>query len=61
MSAAPMYYACIADAHGHIRLKLNPEPMTRDDAERFIKKHYYRAWLACNAIPQPVTHQYFKG
>lgn len=55
-----LFYPCIADSSGQIRKKLLDRPVSHEEAVQYIKKHYWRAWLRCDAIPQPVSHPYFR-
>ena len=54
-----LYWPCIVNKHGKVREKLTHNPMSYDDAEEFIKRNYRTAWVASNAIPQPIMHPYF--
>lgn len=54
MSSAPLFYPCGPDHRGHLRRKLSREPMTRGQAEQFLKTNFGRAWFNCNAIPVSV-------
>lgn len=56
-----LYYPCIADASGKIRRQVSKQPMTKEKAETYLKTHFASKWLKCEAIPQPVSHHYFKG
>lgn len=54
------YYPCIMDkVTGRISVRKGPV-MTREQAVEFLRKNYKYTWLACEAIPQPVNHSYFK-
>lgn len=56
-----LYYPCIADASGKIRRQVSKQPMTKGKAEDYLKTHFRAKWLNLEAIPQPVSHPYFKG
>lgn len=52
-----LYYPCIFDNRsGYIILQVNRFPRTREQCERFLRRHYLSLWRQCAAIPQPVTH-----
>lgn len=54
------YYACLMDDEpGRISM-IVAGPCTKEQAEAHLKIHYKDLWLNCEAIPQPVTHPYFK-
>ena len=54
-----LYFPCRRDSSGHIREKLTNVAGFRAAAEAFLKQRYPEEWLSCDAIPQPVTHQYW--
>ncbi len=35
--------------------------MTKDKAVDCLKEHHYDSWRVGEAIPQPISHPYFKG
>jgi len=48
-----LYYPCIMDSKtGRINKQVSKQPMTRGQAEDFLKKNYMNLWLKCEAIPQ---------
>lgn len=56
-----MFYPCIEDIRtGRISVRVSRQPMELDEAVDFLKRHYWGAWLRLVAIPQPVTHPYFR-
>lgn len=56
-----LYYPCVFNPRtSRIDLPVG-KAMSRESAENVLKRKYRRAWLDCDAIPQPVTHPYFKA
>lgn len=50
------YLPCLIDAWtGRITRPLSTMPMTRLQAEQFLREVYPDAWRRCEAIPQPVS------
>jgi hypothetical protein len=55
-----LYYPCITHVFtGKIQQKVG-EAMTLAEATLFLVKHYHCKWVNCEAIPQPVNHEYFQ-
>ena len=55
-----MFYPCIENkVTGRISQKVSDKPMTKEQAEQFLKRHYWSKCVRCEAIPQPITHPYF--
>lgn len=50
------FYPCILDCQsGRIIRRVSDQVMTREQAIDYLKLHYRREWLNCDALPQPVT------
>lgn len=57
----PLFWPCILNPKtGKISTKVSRNPMTREEAEWFLRRLYPVEWLKTEAIPQPVEHPYFK-
>jgi hypothetical protein len=55
-----LFYPCIEDARtGRISNIVGPA-MSHDKAVALLKRRYGSDWLNVRAIPQPVTHPYFR-
>lgn len=46
------YYPCINNYHGRILKKVSQQAMTKDRAEDYLKRNYWKQWINCEAIPQ---------
>ena len=46
------YYPCITDHHGKILKKVSKQAMTKEQAEDYLKRNYWKQWINCEAIPQ---------
>ena len=55
------YYPCQLDMKtGKINVRVS-HLMEVNEAEEWLKIHCPYKWGRCEAIPQPMTHEYFKG
>jgi type II secretory pathway predicted ATPase ExeA len=55
MNAELLFFPCITNVHGRIVKKVSNEPMTKDQAENYLKTNFKMAWFKCEAIPQLIT------
>jgi len=54
------YYPCTM-LNGKISQRQSDKPMSRIDAESYLKQYHLNEYRKCEAIPQPVNHHYFTG
>lgn len=54
------YYPCVMDGSGKINNRQS-WLMEQDEAEEYLRNHHGIAYRKGEAIPQPMTHVYFKG
>lgn len=56
-----LYYPCIFDEKSARISKIVGGKTTLAKAVELLKENYYSYWRVGEAIPQPVSHPYFKG